>query len=111
MTKIFLACSRNDSREAQEVLRELKRRHASVLTDEEVLVSGGADSSRVVSAIEAADMVIVLLSRHSRRDKPVDVVLADALERKTIIPVLLDHEAKNNWIWPLIADRQTIERI
>lgn len=27
-------------------------------------------------------------------------------ESKRIVPVLLDEAAKDNWVWPLIADRQ-----
>jgi WD40 repeat protein len=53
----------------------------------------------------------VLLSRSSQRDTPVDAVLTGALEKKVVIPVLLDERARNNWIWPLVADRQTVERI
>jgi len=63
----------------------------------------------IVDELRGASSVLVLLSRHLRRDKWVESALQDALANKeNVVPVLLDDNAKENWIWPLLADRQTI---
>jgi TIR domain len=57
-----------------------------------------------------ARAVLVLLSSSSRKSKWVDTELQTALDSKSmVIPVLLDKGAKDNWLWPLLANRQSVE--
>jgi hypothetical protein len=109
MNDVFLSYQSDDSAIAQGITRSLERRGINVFFDREALVAGEEFNNAILDALRDARIVLVLLSRHSKRSTWVEAQLQDALDSKTdIIPVLLDEHAKENWVWPLLADRQAI---
>ena len=53
--------------------------------------------------------MVLLLSGKSRRGHWVERELELILEQTTtVIPVLLDEHAKDNWVWPLVSDRNAL---
>jgi tetratricopeptide (TPR) repeat protein len=112
MSQVFLSYSRDDGEAARQVSEAIERlKSGSVFKDMDALVAGTDFSSHIGQQIRDAEAVIVLLSRNSKRSKWVEAELTAALEqKKKVIPVLLDKDAKNNWVWPLISDRHAIER-
>lgn len=106
MKKVFIACSQADSEVARRLSEVIHRNELLVFLDQDTLVSGKRYSEQVVSELRLSDAVIVLLSEHSKRSKWVEAELQDALALKNIvIPILLDDEATQNWVWPLVANR------
>lgn len=73
-------------------------------------IAAGADfSENIERAFSDAKAIVVLLSRNSNRSRWVDAEVRSALQSgKVVIPVLLDEEATNNWVWPLVSDRKAI---
>jgi hypothetical protein len=71
-------------------------------------ITAGEDfSHQIREALLSADVVVVLLSSNSQRSRWIKDEVATALEsRKKVIPVFLDAGGKENWVWPLLADRQ-----
>jgi hypothetical protein len=111
MYNVFLSYSTADEHAASVICDEIRNHGATVFLDQSTLVSGAEFRREIDRAIKDADAVVLLLSSNSKRSKWVESELTKALEhKKTIIPVLLDEDGKNNWVWPLIADRQVIER-
>jgi hypothetical protein len=109
MVKVFFSYNRVDGEIAARLADSLESRGISVFRDMESLVSGEVFSHAITEAMSRADAVVVLLSSHSKRSSWVDRELQSALEQeKVIVPILLDADAKNNWIWPLVSDRFTI---
>ena len=111
MPEVFISYSRADAHAAEVISEEMKKIGVPVFNDERVLVGGSDFTRHVDMAFQAADTIVVLLSRNSKRSRWVEEELTRALEtKKTVVPVLLDEDGKNNWVWPLLADRQPIER-
>jgi hypothetical protein len=106
MSSVFMSYSREDGAFASILSDELEKRGLSVFRDS--AISGGEDfSHQIREALQFADVVVVLLSSNSQRSRWIKDEVATALEsRKKVIPVLLDAGAKENWVWPLLADRQ-----
>src|SRR5262245_13427270 len=103
MSSVFISYSRDDQTVASALSHELEERGLSVFRD--IAITAGEDfSHQIRDALAHADVVVVLLSSNSGRSRWVKDEVATALEsRKTVIPVLLDAGAKENWVWPLLA--------
>jgi hypothetical protein len=109
MNDVFLSYAREDKELARALERGLAARDLSVFIDTTSLVPGHDLLHSITEALEQANVVVVLLSRHSGRSQWVEQELAHALEqRKKIIAVLIEPGAKENWIWPLVAGRVTV---
>jgi hypothetical protein len=109
MPDVFISYTREDREIAQRLTSALEDIHLSVFMDAESIVAGESFSRVVAEALSKAVAVIVLLSSHSKRSHWVEEEIEIALEKeKTVIPILLDSDAKNNWVWPLLVDRQAV---
>lgn len=110
MHDIFISYTRDDQDAAAAIADRLSASGFSVFFDRQALVSGEAWSDKIGEELRGADAVIALLSSRSRRSTWVADELQGALDsKKLVIPVLLDQGAKENWLWPLLATRQSIE--
>jgi hypothetical protein len=109
MSDVFMSYAREDNEVAKQLRQTLEDQGWSVHFDR--YIAAGQDFSEVITeAVSRARVVLVLLSRHSKRSRWLENELAIALEKgQTVIPILLDSEAKDNWIWPLISDRMAIQ--
>lgn len=107
---MFLSYARGDQHYADQLVRALHRDGIKVVKDDQSLHSG--DASKLAESIRGAQLVVVVLSRNTRDDAWVSREIAAALEGENadrpIIPVLLDREAQDNVVWPLVADREPI---
>ncbi len=109
MSHVYISYARPDKDFAERLFDELKKSNVKVWLDIEGLVAGEDFNSIILDQIKNAKVVVVLLSQHSRRAGFVEYEFRSALEHNpNVIPVLLDSSATENWIWPLIADRQAI---
>lgn len=112
MVDVFISFARDDAMTAKRLQEALSRAGLSVFVDQDVLVAGTDFTSAIADSLRSARAVVVLLSASSRRSKWVQEELASVLEQKAgplVIPVLLDRQAKDNWVWPLVANRQAID--
>lgn len=109
MPNVFISYSREDSQVARQLSEMLEAEGQRVFFD--FAIAAGEDFTRTVErALADAEAVVVLLSKNSNRSRWVDAELRGALQGgKVVIPVLLDEEAKSNWVWPLISDRNAIK--
>jgi hypothetical protein len=108
MSSVFISHSANpnDTVIARDLNDELRRRGLTVFMDH-ALTAGEEFPQGIHEALSVADVVVVLLSSHSQKSRWIKEEVATALEsRKQVIPVLLDDGARDNWVWPLLADRQ-----
>jgi len=109
MKHIFISYSRADSTIAQFIRVRLEQKGYKVFSDTQHIVAGQDFSEHVYQELNEADAVIVVLSKNIDRSTWVKQELENALEqKKTIIPLLVGSDATENWIWPLISDRQAI---
>jgi hypothetical protein len=112
MADVFISFARDDAKTAQRLKQALSRFGLSVFFDQDVLVGGADFTSAMADALRSARAVVVLLSASTRRGQWVQEEMASALEQKPgplLVPVLLDRHAKDNWVWPLLANRPAIE--
>jgi len=110
MHDVFISYTREDGDAASAIARQLSAEGLTVFFDREALVAGESFSDRITNELKDAAAVIVLLSANSKRSSWVAEELSSALKgRKLVVPVLLDEAARNNWIWPLVSDRQAIQ--
>jgi hypothetical protein len=112
MPDVFISYNADDRERADRIRRELTRKRLDVFFDQSALTAGQSWSSRITEAVRNAKVLVVLLSANTARSPVVEREVAAALEDsegKTVIPVLLDAEAKQNWVWPLVANRQAID--
>lgn len=80
--------------------------------DHGLLQAGKCLEKRLLNSLRQADAVLILLSKNSKGDRFVTVAGREALrepKEKLIFPILLDDRAKDNLVWPLIADRKAID--
>jgi TIR domain len=109
MDKVFISYTRDDQVAARLIAKRLTAAGFEVFFDTEGIVAGDSWSNQVSAALQHAAAVLVLLSSNSRRSSWVQDELQTALEnKKLVVPVLLDEGAKQNWLWPLVATRQSI---
>ena len=109
MANVFISYSSEDRDVASRISKSLKSQGLSVFLDMDSLVAGVDYSQRITDAVSKADAVLVLLSANSKRARWVEHELESALEQeKIVVPILLDSDAKNNWVWPLVSDRRSV---
>lgn len=109
MRSVFISYARDDQAFARTIAEYLSSAGLSVFFDSEAIVAGDSWSARISSALRSADAVVVLLSSNSRRSTYVQDELQTALEsKKVVIPILLDAQATQNWLWPLLGTRQAV---
>jgi len=107
MADVFISYASADRQSAEVIVKHLDAAGYSVFLDQRAIVAGLDWSQRIMSEIQSAGATIVLLSSHSRQSLWVREEVQVALDQtKHVIPVLLDDEATQNWIWPLLAQRQ-----
>src|ERR1700694_3428245 len=105
MRNVFISYAREDQAAAELIANRLRKAGVSVFVDEASLVAGGNWSAQLGRAMQDASAVVVLLSANSRKRTWVDSEVQSALEsKKLVVPVLLDAQAKDNWVWPLVAN-------
>jgi TIR domain len=110
MSDVFISYTQDDRVAAGSIADRLSHEGFTIFLDREVLVAGEDWSARIVNEIRSARAVLALLSSTSRKNKWVADELQVALDSKAVvIPVLLDKGAKDNWLWPLLATRQSVE--
>jgi len=110
MADVFISHARADAGIAHSLSEILLAHGLTVSFDEGSLAAGDHYSKAVEKSLLKARAVIVLLSRNSRRSNFVEQEVRVALEKGgVVVPVLLDEEAKENWIWPLLSNRAAIE--
>ena len=110
MSDVFLSYAQEDAALAARLTTMLEKNHLTVFDDRGVLVTGESFAYEIAEAIDDATTVLVLLSKHAKRSRWVEEDLACALHKSPrVLPILLDSEAKENWVWPLIADRVAMQ--
>lgn len=108
MRNVVISYAREDQGAANLIANRLKKAGVSVFVAEASLVAGGNWSAQLRRAVQEASAVVVLLSANSRKGTWVDSEVQTVLESKRlVVPVLLDAQAKDNWIWPLVSNRQS----
>lgn len=109
MTDVFISYAREDAAIARH-LREVLNKDGFEVFNDQAFVAGANFSKVITEELQNAKAVVVLLSRNSRRSKFVEAELREALEKGKgiVIPVLLDEEATENWIWPLVSNRHAV---
>lgn len=108
MPDVFISYSRKDAQIAQQLASKLQANDVSVFIDQTSLVAGESLEASLTRSIDRAQAVIVILSGDVR-SRFVEKELTQALEmQKEVIPVLYGPEARENWIWPLVADRRPV---
>ena len=112
MSDVFISYSPEDHEVAQALASKLRGMGLGVTLDDRVLVGGLEFSAAVVEQIQQAPAVVVLLSANTRRSSWVPKELTTALledKSRPVFALLLDDEAKNNWVWPVVAQCQRID--
>lgn len=104
----FIAHADEDRAITRALTKKLEERGLAVFVDR-VIAEGRHPTEIIREALLNADVVVVVLSSNSGKSRWVKDEVAAALEsRKSVIPLLLDDGAKDNWLWPLLSDRQAI---
>ncbi len=114
MSDIFISYAREDAPIAEAIASKLRSTGFSVFIDKEVLVTGETFADAIQNEVLSARLVVLVLSRNARRSRWVQQELIAALEgggSREVLPVLIDDEAEENVLWPLVANRQAIREI
>src|SRR6266568_858666 len=103
---IFLSYSRRDGGEFAEVLAQhLTKSGFRIFIDNELLKAGDLEANHRAS-LQKADSVVLLLTADAAASPWVRNEIALALrEKRSLIPVLLDKEAKEGPLMSLVGDR------
>ena len=112
MADVYISYVREDRDVARHLAELLQRSGLTVFFDMDALVSGNDFNKTIADALRQAKAVVVLLSANTKRSTWVQQELSSVIERENgplVIPVLLDRQAKENWVWPLISNRQTVD--
>ena len=105
---VFISYARADVPVAREIADRLSFEGFEVFYDQDLVA--GDYSKRIFHAIRTASAVVVLLSSNSRQSKWVGEEIQAALDSKALVmSVLLDKGAKDNWLWPLLATKPSVE--
>lgn len=109
MREVFISYARSDEAVARLIAERLSAAGFAVFLDIVGIVAGESWSERMNTELARASAVLVLLSSNSRRSTSVEDEVQTAIEtKKLVIPVLLDDGATQNWLWPLLATRQSV---
>jgi len=111
MADIFVSYAREDAHAVEAISRALRAKGFSVFSDRGGLVSGTAILEQIQHEIQTARLVLLVLSKHASKSRWVQQELITALEvdrDRPVVPILIDDEATENVLWPLVANRQTI---
>lgn len=110
MSDVVISYASEDSETAMRLKKMLSADGLDVFSDTKTLVAGEDYDERTEREMAAAKAIVVLLSRVSKRGRWVEAELQSVLQNKqaVVVPVLLDEDATNNWVWPLISDRQAV---
>jgi tetratricopeptide (TPR) repeat protein len=101
MPKVFISYAREDQAAAELIAHRFRGTGS--------LVTGGSWSQQLGLALNESIAVVVLLSTNARKAPWVKSEVQAALEnKKVVVPVFLDDGAKDNWLWPLLANRQSL---
>lgn len=112
MADVYISYAREDRDIASHLAQLLQRSGLTVFFDMEALVSGHDFTKAIAEALHQAKAVVVLLSVNTKRSTWVQRELSSVIEKKDgplVVPVLLDRNAKQNWVWPLISNRPAID--
>jgi TIR domain len=110
MHDVYVSYTRDDQQAAEVIAGRLSSEGFSVFLDHDAIVAGESWSDRTIEEIRSAKAVLALLSSESRKNRWVAEELQAALDtKKLVVPVLLDKDAKQNWLWPLLALRHSVE--
>ena len=110
MHDVFLSYSHQDKTSAEQIFVALKEQGLTIFMDTDSFVVGTNIAETISNQMEQSKVILLLLSKHSQ-GKYVERELREALDSEyAVIPVLLDRSAKENWIWPLVADKRSIAR-
>jgi hypothetical protein len=110
MADIFVSYAREDAPMVDGIARALRARGFSVFSDRE-LVTGALLQEQIQREIESARLVLLVLSRHASKSRWVQQEIISALEAdrdRPVLPLLIDDEATENVLWPLVANRPFI---
>ena len=110
INEIFVIHAEADTLTAELLRRLIESENYKVSLDSSI-TSGHSLSRELSDAISNAKAILVLLSCHSKSAKWLEQEIAVILLEKghTVISILLDDSAKENWIWPLLAGRPAIQ--
>lgn len=114
MSDIFISYAREDAPIAEAIASKLRSTGLTVFIDKEVLVTGETFADAIQNEVLSARLVVLVLSRNARRSRWVQQELIAALEgggSREVLPVLIDEEAEENVLWPLVANRQAIREV
>jgi len=110
MADIFVSYAREDAPIVDGIARALRAGGFSVFSDRE-LVTGALLQEQIQREIETARLVLLVLSRHASKSRWVQHEIIAALEAdrdRPVLPLLIDDEATENVLWPLVANRPSI---
>lgn len=108
MPDVFVSFFKKDAAVAQRISDKLQAHRVNVYQDQSALATDDSWSRAALHALQSSQTVVVLLSSKGAHNRwasdEVQVLLSS---KKTVIGVLLDEAASDNWLWPLIASRGT----
>jgi hypothetical protein len=108
--KVFVSYSREDRMAADAIANRLRSKGFLVFMDTIAIVAGKSYSDTIDQEIRSASAVVVLLSSRSQQSKWLNDEVQAALDSKALVlSILLDEHAKDNWLWPLLATRPSVE--
>ena len=106
---IFISYDSHDQRAATVIAQGLLRAGFDVFYDKQAIVAGDEWSDSIKAALRRSAAVLVLLSKNTYRGTYAATEVQIALDSKVlVVPILLDDKAKQNWLWPLVAQRQSV---
>lgn len=114
MADVFVSYSRNaadDAKVARELTHAIKGRGYSVFYDVASVVSAEHVESRITDELAKCKVLVVVLSSKATQSKWVQHEFRHVVERPDgphVLPVLIGQHAKDNWVWPLVSDRNFI---
>lgn len=109
MSDVYLSYHQSDKDWACRLTTALRSRGREIFMDTTGIVAGDNWEDVLLKEMEETRVIVLLLSAKSQRSAWVETELSEALRRKKpVIPVILSDEGKENWVWPLVADRQAL---
>jgi CheY-like chemotaxis protein len=107
--RVFISHA-SDARVHAESMKRLLHAHGFHVAFEDGSLLAGADTVRLTAELEAADAVVVILSRMAATSEWVKNEVASALRRsKWIVPILVDRSAVDSPVGSLLGDLQFLD--